>query len=439
MKPAGVTPFLRVVFLIMLLFQFPAFVYQFEYDASGEHSSSKFLQLINLGTGVLAASIVFGSSSARMAAGRCWPIWTIVSLAFGSAIWSVDRGATVKASLSLLFCVLFALALTIRFPGFAGLRFVIRGMALGCVLSVVWVLLLPKTGIHQATDLIQNVHAGLWRGIFTHKQGLGTFAGVTFGLLSFYGSMVFPLFVVRVAALACAGACMWGSQSATGAIMGILMSALLFITYWIACLGPAARRILLRSFVIGVAVLLLAFHFGLLSFVPTLFGKSADLTGRGDTWWIIQNNFAGSGRQLLGGGYTSGFATDMSAGFAVDNGYFVKLLEFGYLGCAVLFSTLVWIFVAGVRLLLKTRPETAAFHVFPASIMITLTFYSITETGLMEKGIWTILITIAARIIMEEREVRRIKPSGAGGAPSGRAGRFRGTPRSTSGVIHGRV
>jgi exopolysaccharide production protein ExoQ len=431
------TAVVTLVFVFFSLFQIPVFGYQLEYD-QGIHAPSKLLQLINLVTGAFALSVVYGSSAGRAAARACWPLWGMVLLALCSTVWSTDPIATVRGAITLLICVLFGLAITIRFPGFAGIRFVIRVMTLACVLSVIWALMLPRVAVHQATDLVQYVHAGLWRGIFTHKQGLGPFAGVTFGLVLFYGSMVFP-FIIRLVALGCAAACMWGSQSATGALMALLITSALFTTYWIACLGPVARKILLRSFVIGVVVMLVAFYFGLLSFIPTLFGKSSDLTGRGEGWALLQNSFANSGRQLLGGGYMSGFAMDMTFNAPIDNGYFVKLMEFGYLGCAVLFFILGWIFVASVRLVVKTKPEVAAFHVFPASIMIIMTFYSIAETGLMEKNIWMILITIAVRAIMVEREARRTKPPGprGGAAPSGKAG-----PRSTAvnrGVIQGGV
>ena len=117
---------------------------------------------------------------------------------------------------------------------------------------------------------------------------------------------------------------------------------------------------------------------------------------------------------LLGGGYTSGFAQEMSFNSPIDNGYITKLMEFGYLGSAILFSILAWIFAAGIRLVLNTRAEAAALHVFPLSVMITITFLAITETGLMEKNIWTILMTVAVRVIMADREARSTRLSTLG-------------------------
>lgn len=398
-----VAPAARFLFVIFLLFQFPAFGYQLEYTDTG-HSASRIIQLINLMTGAFAVFMIYGTRGAAVAVQRCWPVLVLIGLPFFSVAWSTYPTGTLRGSTTFLFSCLFSLALAICFPARAGLRFVIRVMTLGCVLSVVWALLLPRVGVHQATDFIQNVHAGLWRGIFTHKQGLGVFAGLTFGLLLFYGSLAFPILIMRVGAIACAGACLWGTQSATGRIVAITMTASLFITHWICGFRPVVRRIVLRALVIALAVALVAFYFGLLSFVPALFGKSSDLTGRSEGWWVVQNSFAHSGRLLLGGGFTSGFAQDMSFGLPIDNAYITKLMEFGYAGCAIIFSVLGWIFVAGMRLLFKTEIKSAALHVFPASLMITLTFLCITETGLMEKNIETTLMILAIHIVLVERE-----------------------------------
>ena len=56
-------------------------------------------------------------------------------------------------------------------------------------------------------------------------------SGLTFGLLMFYGSMVFPSVVLRLAALACALLCLIGTQSATGILVAGLAPAVFYTSY----------------------------------------------------------------------------------------------------------------------------------------------------------------------------------------------------------------
>lgn len=380
------------------MFQFPAFGYQLEYQ-DGVQSPSRILQVINLLTGFFSIAMILSSRSGPAAVKRCWPILVLVALPFASAAWSSNPVGTIRASVTFLISTLFGLAIAIRMPGYGCVRFVIRIMALGCFLSVVWVFLLPQIGVHQLNDMSQNAHVGLWRGIFTHKQHLGTFAGLTFGLLAFYGSWVFRGLVVRVGAIACAIACVLGSQSATGLGLTILMTGSLFTIYWIARRPPATRRNACRILVIAFAFALVAFYYNLLSFVPELFGKSSDLTGRSESWWLLRNGFENSGKVILG----SGRANTELIFTSPDNAYLVMLIEFGYLGFTVIFSVLGWTFLKAVGLVQRSPASVAALRVFAPSVMIVLAFYFITETGLMEKNIVTILLTIAVQLVVQER------------------------------------
>jgi O-antigen ligase len=309
-------------------------------------------------------------------------------------------------------------------------------MAFGCLLSIIWVVMLPEIAVHQLTDAGQTVHAGLWRGIFTHKQGLGVFAGFSFGLVLFYGSLAFPMLLVRLGALGCAGACLFGTESATGLIVAILMPVFLFGTHWIARLPNPTRLFAVKLLVLVFVISLVAFYFNVLSFVPALFGKSSDLTGRSGSWMIIRDNFANSGRTLLGGGFGSDFGQQMSLGLAIDNGYLTKLVEFGYIGFALVFSVFGWLFFACMGLLLKGPGPSAELRAFPASLMIVLAFLCITETGLMEKNIITILMSIAVHIVFQERIAdpapapnEQRAGNYAAGSWAQRRGRLRAAPR----------
>src|SRR5262249_33230042 len=135
---------------------------------------------------------------------QCWPIFALVGLAFASTLWSAAYPETFKKSYTLLNTVLFVMALAARYAPNDWMRLVLRVMAFECALSIVWVVIFPDAGIQQRTGLGASVEVGTyWRGVFSHKQGLGVFAGLTSGLLLFYGRAAFSSALAGIAALLC--------------------------------------------------------------------------------------------------------------------------------------------------------------------------------------------------------------------------------------------
>jgi exopolysaccharide production protein ExoQ len=408
---AGVA--VRFLFAFGLLFLFPAFVYQLAFDhVTFTFVASPLLQLINLGSGIFAFVMIVTSRPAMSLAARAWPMFVLVALAMVSTAWSYDRQATLRGANVLLFTTLFGLAIAARLPGLDGLRLVVRTMVLGCVLSIIWVIAVPEIAIHQATDLIQWVHAGLWRGIFTHKQGLGVFAGLLTGFLLFYGSLIFSSLVLRAGAIASSIACLIGTQSTTGCLTAIVSTVMLYATYSITRFSPQVRRVKFKVLILSVTVVAVAFQLGVLDFVPRLFGKSANLTGRADFWPIIIANFQSSGMVLFGAGFSTGFAGNLSE-WSVDNGFIDKFIEFGYAGTPVVFGVYLWILIAGGRLIIRTSTEAAAINIFPFCIMFVLLFVNITESNFMMRHLSTVLIVMAAAMIVQAREPSRaVRPAG---------------------------
>ncbi len=399
----AVSPLIRACFMIGLLFLFPAFTFQLAFDqVNFKFTSSPILQTISAGTELIALVTIFRSRDIFRMVQSSSPILIMIGLAFASTIWSIDRAATIKASNVFTTVCLFSFALLGRFGPFDSIRLVVRMMVLGCLLSIIWVILFPNIAIHQATDAAQAVHSGLWRGIFTHKQGLGVFAGLTTGLLFFYGKMVFQSAPLRVGALACGIACMIGTESTTGFLTAAITPALLYGTYAVAKFPPTARSGKFNTLLLTGLVLVAAFHLGVLDFVPRILGKSSDLTGRTDIWPLALDSFKNSGAALLGGGFGSGFAGYIIDA-PIDSGYIDKIIEFGYLGSTAIFAMYVWILLAGRRLIIETSPARAAIDVFPFSIVTAVMIINITEGLFMEKHITTVLIAIAVGLTVQGR------------------------------------
>ena len=203
----------RLLFTVFLVFNFPAFTVQLAMDPiSGRFTGSPVLQLATIGAEIFAFAIILSSRTMIFFVLKCWPILVLVSLSFISVTWSRNPAATIHQANTYMTSALLGLALVGTLPGFQSIRFSVRVMVLGCILSIAWVLIFPAAAVHQVTDAYQTVHAGLWRGIFSHKQGLGYFAGLTTGLLIFYRTKIFPL-PILIVSIVCSSACLVGTES----------------------------------------------------------------------------------------------------------------------------------------------------------------------------------------------------------------------------------
>ena len=396
-------------FAFGLTFLMPAFVMTLAVDPVDlTFRTSRILQAANLFCALYGVAMILTSREVTSTVFRCRPILLLIGLAFLSSLWSFKPDSTIRESEVLLATSSFAMAMAGRLSPAASYRLIIRTLVLVCLLSIVWVVLFPQ-GMHQATDPFQYQHAGLWRGIFTHKQGLGVASGLTIGLLLFYGSMAFSSLVFRLGAIACSVTCLLGTMSATGFVIAIALPMMLYTTYWIARRPPSVRKGMMALLVATITAGYACFHLGILDFVMPMIGKSTDLTGRADFWPWVLANIKNSGSALLGGGFAGGWENVVAPSVSVDSGYILLLVWFGYLGAAIVLAVHGWVLWAGAKLIFSARSETAAILVFPFCIMMVEFILNITETAFMGKNINTVLVTVAAYQIVRYQSAARIR------------------------------
>jgi exopolysaccharide production protein ExoQ len=395
-------------FAFGLIFLMPAFIMQLAVVPGDlTFTTSRTLQVANLFCGAYGIAMILTSRQVTGTMLRCWPILLLVGLAFASSVWSTNPASTIRQSPVLVTTSAFAMAMAGRLSPATCYRLIIRTMALVCLLSVLWVVLFPQQGMHQATDPFQYQHAGLWRGIFTHKQGLGVTSGLTTGLLLFYGSMTFSSLLFRLGAIACSVMCLVGTMSATGFVIAIALPIMLYTTYWIARRPPSVRKGMMALLVVTITAGYACFHLGILDFVMPMIGKSTDLSGRADFWPWVLANIKNSGSALLGGGFAGGWESVVAPDVSIDSGYILLVVWFGYLGAAIVLAVHGWVLWAGAKLIFSARSETAAILVFPFCIMMVEFILNITETAFMGKNINTVLVTVAAyQIVRYQSAVR---------------------------------
>ena len=419
---------LQCCFAFGLIFLFPAFTIQLAFDpVTATFRGSIFLQMINLGCEILAFTLILRSRPAIDLVLQCRPILVLIGMAFVWAPFSSNPMGTIRVANVFLTVSLFGIAMAARFGPLGCVRLIIRTMVLGCALSVYWVVVYPLEAVHQASDAFQWQHAGLWRGIFSHKQGLGVFAGLTSGLLLFYGSIAFPNFIVRFAAIGCSLKCLIATKSATGHITAFITPVMLYLMYGITR-SPSEVRMVKFAFVTSGAVLVVAgFNLGAFDWVMPMLGKSSDMTGRADIWPLVIERFSQSGAAFLGGGFGTGFAASLSD-FSVDNGYIDKLIEFGYVGSPVIFAAFGAILLAGGKLVIATPKEDAAINIFPFCVMFVIFFFNISESNFMYKHLSTVLTAVSFALIAQARTARGMRPARAAEGNMRRRNNLQHTP-----------
>ena len=88
----------------------------------------------------------------------------ILLLAIFSVLWSEKRDATAIASIRLVGTSMFGLHLAVRYSLKNQVNLLAQMFGWASILSILFAILLPKYGI---------MGEGMWRGIYTHKNGLG--------------------------------------------------------------------------------------------------------------------------------------------------------------------------------------------------------------------------------------------------------------------------
>ena len=81
---------------------------------------------------------------------RAWPILLFPLLALISAFWSPDPLLTIRKGCSYLGAVLFGLSFASAFSIKDCISVTVRVLALSMLLSLVWVILVPRFGVHQS-------------------------------------------------------------------------------------------------------------------------------------------------------------------------------------------------------------------------------------------------------------------------------------------------
>jgi exopolysaccharide production protein ExoQ len=343
--------------------------------ATDVESASLLMQVL-MGLISLAAALLLCTRQSIEMALRAWPLFLMPALALASMLWSPEPAFTFRKSLTFLGTVLFGFLVATRLNVRDAVRLVGRVLSIAISFSVAWIFLFPEYGIHQVTDITEQVHTGSWRGIFPHRTELGNIAALSFGLLFFYGRLIWPAQVIRYPLIVLSILCVIEAHSGGGFVAAAMIPAVLLFTRLMIRMRDRGRAWLLTIVLVMIPPLILLSS-ELLAAILSLLEKHSDLTGRTQLWDALL--VIAAEHPFLGFGYAAGFAYGVKLQVFVmtgalyahcHNGYLEVLIAFGYVGLGICLIFLLWLLMAAGRLTVAPSSHLGDLGGFPLTIVL---------------------------------------------------------------------
>ena len=367
---------------------------------------------------VAAAPLLYITAQHRLqAVGQAAPrvLLPFLLWAAASSLWSVTWKQTIQDSLQLVLLCLSTAVVVQRVGVVSVARTMLGLIAMVVVASALMALLVPSIGVHGSANALQAAHAGRWRGIFSHKNGLGPWAAYGAVLLVAHRDLLSIRPVALWAAVVSAVACLiFSGSSSSLAIVPVLVSA--------GWLVPLRRRLSGAGFVLAVAgVAVLAGGFGYLLAEPVLrlLGRDPTLTGRTELWSLAGRQIGehpanGAGYMTFGGpDYLDAVMRLYGQTLSAENVYLQMLLELGLVGAVLGVGAVTAAVVAGLRRgSAATGDEEQAWRMLTTLAVTTLALGVTNADALTPVGPFGSLDLIAVTALLTPALTRRLRLGG---------------------------
>lgn len=335
----------------------------------------------------------------------------LVGIAVVSALWSVSPELTIRRSVALAASTMFGVYFGTRYTLNEQFRLLLWTFGVAMLLSVLFALLLPSFGIHRSGGA-----AGLWRGIYTHKNTLGR-------------NMGYSLFIFTLVGI-------WGDRhrwigwAGSGlAVALILLSGSVtpvFSTLTVFVVLPLYSILRWRYnsttlFFTTVAMAYIVLSALLLSLAPTLlgfFGRDLSFTGRTVLWSALLE--AIPKRLWLGYGYSAFWLEQNNEALEVfrnlrgwqpdyaHNGYLEITLSLGLLGLVVYLSDF---FIKFFQTLILAAATKTAAGMFPLAFMTYMIPCNISDSIILSQNsiVWVVYVSVTLSLVLNPIQVKILK------------------------------
>jgi exopolysaccharide production protein ExoQ len=320
-----------------------------------------------------------------------------------SLAWSTFFLASIYELSLMLFATFTGVYLAIRYKPETGLDIILGFGIFSVLASYILIFAVPTIG-----RLENPVFLGAWRGIFWHRNHLGSLMALFSSLFILKAAIekqnkkkfFFYLILFLLAAILVAG-----SRSATGILIFFILNVFLTLAF----LWSKFRHRLARKHYIIIAVIIIILVIAALANLEFIFGlldRSTTLTGRIPLWIdILTNHWAI--KPVFGYGFGA-FWNQESVRILLqtrhnwrypvwfgDNGFLDILLNTGFIGLTIFLVFLISTAVKSVRVF---KSLASPISLFPFLLVMYIFWANISYSFLLEvdQFVWMLLIIAAA-------------------------------------------
>ncbi|MCC0177342.1 O-antigen ligase family protein [Waterburya agarophytonicola K14] len=328
-------------------------------------------------------------------------LWILLGIVCFSYFWSINPPQTMRFAIYAIGTTGFGLYLATRYTLSEQLNLLAWTYGLLLILSILFAVGIPKYG------LMEGVHDGAFRGVFTHKNQFGAFmapGGVIFLLNAFRGGK-YSWVSWGLLVLSCATMVWSRSTTALGTFFVMLLLCMIYrIFRWRYEVMISA---ILAVTIISFAGLILLFGLGSDSLLD-LVGKDVTLSGRTDIWQYVWDQIQlrpwfGYGLAAFWNGYDgpSGYV-QLAMRIAViyaHNGFLDIWLSLGFLGLFVFVIGFLNTIVQSLALLRKTNtPE----GFWPLLFLTYILLSNLTEGTIsnMNSSFWALYTAVSYSLVI---------------------------------------
>ncbi len=271
-----------------------------------------------------------------------------VIMALASTAWSADPDMTMRRSISLFGTSALGLYVGLRFglKEIANLLFTSLTIIVG--LSFLAAVLVPTYGVHQPSDPLTGHHAGLWRGLYWHKNVLGPCASILVLItLSLWRQIVFWR-LIKLAVFGIASIVVLKAGSSQAMFQFTIFTALI-LAHLRFSKSRASLRVALFSIGLTVAFPVFMFREEITAFGLELLNRDATLSSRIYIWHAAI--LGGLKAPIIGIGYEVGWRFGAAHIYALQlyyidvghahNGFLQTWLDLGFVGIGLVVC--VWV------------------------------------------------------------------------------------------------
>jgi O-antigen ligase len=330
------------------------------------------------------------------------PLIIFIAFCICTLLWSVYLIASVYELTAMVFATLIGVYLAVRYMPETGFE-MLRYFGIFSVLAS-FLLLLAAPSLARLDNPVFN---GAWRGIFWHRNHLGSLMAFFSAVFLIKAALVKHLrvqLIVNAALFVLSAILIFGSRSATGILIFFILTGLLILTF----LWLKLRHHLKKNHYVGLAIvggliiILLLFN---LNFIFSLVGRDTSLAGR-IPLWIDLISRTWTAKPILGYGFGAlwnqeafriSMQTRLGWRYPVyfgDNGYLDILLNTGLIGLSLF---VVFFVITGARCGRVFMKSSSLMGLVPLLIFVYVLLANISYSFLLEvdQFVWMLLVVAA--------------------------------------------